>query len=409
MRPPCGTGGVARGDSGMSEDKLPLAGVRVVELSHMVMGPSIGLILADLGADVIKVEPPGGDKTRRLRGSGAGYFTMYNRNKRSICVDVKSEAGLDIVRELVRGADVLVENFRSGTMDRLGLSWEALSAVNPRLVYCSARGFLSGPYAQRTALDEVAQMMGGLAYMTGPPGRPLRAGASVIDVTGGMFGVIAILAALQARERTGRGQHVTSALYETTAFLVGQHMAQLAVTGEPARPMPVRISAWAIYDIFDAADGEQVFVAVVSDGQWRKFCEEFGLEDFRADPALAENAARVERRDEILPRVREVLGALPHGEIMRRLETIGLPYAPVARPEDLFDDPHLNESGGLLPVTVPGGAATRLPALPVEMGGGRLQRRRDVPEAGADTDEVLAELGYDAARIAALRADGVAG
>ncbi len=393
----------------MSGDNLPLAGIRVVELSHMVMGPSIGLILADLGADVIKVEPPGGDKTRRLRGSGAGYFTMYNRNKRSICVDVKSEAGLGIVRALVDRADVLVENFRSGTMDRLGLSWDALSASNERLVYCSARGFLSGPYAHRTALDEVAQMMGGLAYMTGPPGRPLRAGASVIDVTGGMFGVIAVLAALQERERTGRGQRVTSALYETTAFLVGQHMAQLAVTGEPARPMPVRISAWAIYDIFDAADGEQVFVAVVSDGQWRKFCEAFGLDDLGSDPALAENSERVAQRDRILPRVREILGAMPHDALMQRLESVGLPYAPVARPEDLFDDRHLNESGGLLPVTVPGGDATRLPALPVEMDGARPQQRRDVPGPGDHTDEVLGELGYDAERIAALRGDGVAG
>ncbi len=393
----------------MSDDNLPLAGIQVVELSHMVMGPSIGLILADLGADVIKVEPPGGDKTRRLRGSGAGYFTMYNRNKRSICVDVKSAEGLEIVRTMAGKADVLVENFRCGTMDRLGLSYDAMSADNARLVYCSARGFLSGPYAHRTALDEVAQMMGGLAYMTGPPGRPLRAGASVIDVTGGMFGVIAVLAALQQRERTGRGQHVTSALFETTAFLVGQHMAQLAVTGEPARPMPVRISAWAIYDIFDAADGEQVFVAVVSDGQWPKFCNAFGLEDLAADDGLAENAARVAARERILPRVREVFAGLTQAELMSRLEAVGLPYAPVARPEDLFEDPHLSESGGLVDVTVPEGDATRLPALPLEMGQGRPGVRRDVPTVGAHTDAVLAELGYDAARIAALREAGVTG
>ena len=312
------------------------------------------------------------------------------------------------MRDLARRADVLVENFRGGTMDRLGLSWQALSADNERLVYCSARGFLSGPYQHRTALDEVAQMMGGLAYMTGPPGRPLRAGASVIDVTGGMFGVIAILAALQQRAQTGRGQHVTSALYETTAFLVGQHMAQLAVTGEAARPMPVRISAWAIYDIFDTGDGEQVFVAVVSDGQWKKFCAEFGLDDFAADASLVENAARVARRDDILPRVRDVLGALPRDALMQRLEAVGLPYAPVARPEDLFNDPHLND-GGLLPVTVPGDGATKLPALPVELDGARLPQRRDVPLAGAHTDEVLAELGYDPGRIDALRADGVTG
>ena len=228
----------------MPSSPLPLSAIRVIELSHMVMGPSMGLILGDMGADVVKVEPPGGDKTRKLRGSGAGYFAMYNRNKRSIAVDLKTERGVEIVRKLAADADVVIENFREGTVDKLGLGYDVLSAANPGLIYCSARGFLKGPYDHRTALDEVAQMMGGLAYMTGPPGRPLRAGASVIDVAGGMFGVIAILGALEARHNSGRGQHVTSALYETTAFLVGQHMAQLAVTGEAARPMPARISAW---------------------------------------------------------------------------------------------------------------------------------------------------------------------
>lgn len=386
---------------------MPLQGLKVVELSHMVMGPSVGLILGDLGADVIKIEPPGGDKTRRLRGSGAGYFTMYNRNKRSVCIDVKSERGLALVRELVSDADILVENFRSGTMDRLGLSYAALSELNPRLIYCSARGFLSGPYEQRTALDEVAQMMGGLAYMTGPPGRPLRAGASVIDVTGGMFAVIAVLAAVEQRHRTSRGQHLTSALYETTAFLVGQHMAQLAVTGEAAKPMPVRISAWAIYDIFDTADAEQVFVAVVSDGQWQQFCTHFELTEFAADRSLDENAARVARRDEILPRVREVLGRMDKAQLMEQLGKVGLPYAPVAKPEDLFDDPHLNARGGMLDVTVPGGDATRLPALPVQFGSDRPGKRLDVPRAGEHTDAVLAELGIDAATIAKMREAGL--
>ncbi|MEO1576950.1 MAG: CaiB/BaiF CoA-transferase family protein, partial [Pseudomonadota bacterium] len=317
----------------MNRPPRPLAGLRVIELSHMVMGPSAGLVLADLGATVIKVEPPGGDKTRLLKGSGAGYFTMYNRNKHSVCVDLKSAEGRDIVIDMVREADVLVENFRGGTMDRLGLGQETLRAMNPRLIYCSARGFLKGPYEHRTALDEVTQMMGGLAYMTGPPGRPLRAGASVIDVMGGMFGVIGILAALQERERTGEGQHVTSALYESTAFLVGQHMAQMAVLGEPAQPMPTRISAWAVYDIFESRDGEKVFVAVVSDGQWRKFCEAFDLGDIGQDPELATNAARVSARDRIIPRVSEVLGGYDKQDLMRALEAVGLPYAPIARPQ----------------------------------------------------------------------------
>ena len=391
----------------MNRPSLPLDGLRVIELSHMVMGPSAGLVLADLGATVIKVEPPGGDKTRLLKGSGAGYFTMYNRNKHSVCVDLKTQEGREIVQDLVREADVLVENFRGGTMDRLGLGYDALSSINARLIYCSARGFLQGPYEHRTALDEVTQMMGGLAYMTGPPGRPLRAGASVIDVMGGMFGVIGILAALEQRHVTGKGQRVTSALYESTAFLVGQHMAQMAMLGEPAKPMPARISAWAIYDIFESRDTERVFVAVVSDGQWRKFCEAFDLGDVGRDDSLAANAARVAARDRIIPRVREVLGRFDKSELMRRLEDCGLPYAPIARPEDLFDDPHLNDSGGLVPVTAVNGVATRLPALPVSFDQARPGLRRDVPSAGADTDEVLRELGLNDEQIAALRARGI--
>ena len=383
----------------MTDQELPLAGIRVVELSHMVMGPSAGLLLADLGADVIKVEPLAGDNTRRLRGSGAGYFSMYNRNKRSVCIDLKSERGREIAQRLISKADIFIENFRPGAMDQAGYGYDELAKDNPGLLYYSARGFLSGPYEQRTALDEVAQMMGGLAYMTGPPGQPLRAGASVVDVAGGMFGVIGILSALEMRRRTGRGQRIDSALFESTAFLVGQHMAQHAVTGEPAPPMPVRVSAWAIYDIFDCKDDKQVFVAVVSDTQWKKFCEHFSLDEFARDETLADNAGRVRRRDTIIPRVRSLLQGFSAGELMERLDRCGLPYAPISRPEDLFEDPHLLASGGLLDVTTPEGKRTRLPALPVQMDGKRPGLRRDVPQQGEHTREVMQELGFSDSEI----------
>ncbi len=386
----------------MTDQELPLDGISVVEFSHMVMGPSAGLLLADLGADVIKVEPLDGDNTRRLRGSGAGYFSMYNRNKRSVCIDLKSEQGRDIARRLIRNADVFIENFRPGAMDKAGYGYDELAKDNPGLLYYSARGFLSGPYEQRTALDEVAQMMGGLAYMTGPPGQPLRAGASVIDVMGGMFGVIGILSALEMRRRNGRGQRIDSALFESTAFLVGQHMAQYAVTGEPAPPMPVRISAWAIYDIFDCKDGKQVFVAVVSDTQWKKFCDDFSLDEFARDETLAGNAGRVDRRGTIIPRVRSLFQGFNAGELMQRLDRCGLPYAPIARPEDLFEDPHLLASGGLLDMTTPEGRRTSLPALPVQMDGKRPGLRRAVPQQGEHTREVLQELGFTDADISAL-------
>ncbi|MGA0001227.1 MAG: CaiB/BaiF CoA transferase family protein [Steroidobacteraceae bacterium] len=388
---------------------LPLAGIKVVEFTHMVMGPAVGAILVELGAEVIKVEPIGGDATRNLPGSGAGYFAMYNRNKHSICLDLKSPAGLGVAHRLAAAADVLVENFRGGAMEKLGLGYEQLAPLNPGLIYCSEKGFLAGPYEHRTALDEVAQMMGGLAYMTGPPGRPLRAGSSVIDVTGGMFGVIGILAALQQWHRTGRGQKVSSALFETTAYLVGQHMAQFAVTGQAARPMPVRISAWAIYDVFETADDQQVFVGVVSDSLWRRFCQAFALDDLARDPQLAANADRVAARERLLPRVRDLFRSFRRDELIERLERTGLPFAPIGRPEDLFDDPHLQASGGLEEVTLPSGTATRLPRLPLEMAGRRPSSGGHLPRVGEHTQAVLGSLGYGEAEIAGLLQEGAAG
>ena len=388
---------------------LPLKGIRVVEFTHMVMGPAVGAILVELGADVIKVEPVGGDATRELVGSGAGYFPMYNRNKKSICLNLKDPRGLEVARKLIANSDVLVENFRSGTMDKLGLGYEALSQDNPRLIYCSEKGFLSGPYENRTALDEVAQMMGGLAYMTGPPGRPLRAGASVIDVTGGMFGVIGILAALEARHRTGRGQKVSSSLFETTVYLVGQHMAQKAVTGEAARPMPVRISAWAIYDVFDTRDEKQIFVGVVSDALWVTFCKAFELHELGADANYRTNTQRVRARDVLLPKVRDLLRGYDRAELVARLEKAGIPFAPINRPEDMFEDPHLLASGGLGEVHFLNGVRAKLPNLPLELDGRRPTRGGSLPQAGEHTSEVLAELGLSGEEISALAEAKVVG
>ncbi len=388
----------------------PLAGLRVIEFTHMVMGPTVGHILAGLGADVVRVEPLGGDQTRRLLGSGAGYYPMYNRGKRSICLDLKAEAGLAVARDLIAGADILVENFRPGALDRLGLGYEAMAASNPGLIYCSEKGFLPGPYEQRTALDEVAQMMGGLAYMTGPPGRPLRAGASVIDVTGGMFGVIGILSALHERgatgpNGTGRGQKVVASLFETTAYLVGQHMAQFAVTGKPAAPMPARVSAWAVYDVFETQD-EPLFIGVVTDALWEKFCALFGLDELWADESLRKNNARVLARDRILPTIRALVSRMTRAEVMARLEGSGMPFAPIGKPEELFDDPHL-ATGGLEPVTLDDGRETKLPTIPLEMAGGRPGQPQTLAKPGEQSRELLAGLGYDDDAIAALIASGV--
>ena len=379
----------------MNASNKPLTGIKVIEMTHMVMGPAVGAILGDLGAEVIKIEPISGDKTRVLKKSGSGYFLTYNRNKRSLAMDIKKEEGKKIVQSLIRKSDVFIENFRPGAMDKLGFSYEEFSKLNSELIYCSAKGFLKGPYEHRTALDEVAQMMGGLAYMTGPPGRPLRAGSSVIDIMGGMFGAIAILAALQERQTTKKGQKVTSALYENVVYLMGQHMAQTATTGSPPPPMSVRVAAWAVYDIFDTEDGEQIFIGVVSDTQWKLFCESFGLDDYANDESLDLNKGRVEKRDVIIPRLQELFRTFTKNDLMKKLDSTGLPFAPISKPEDLFDDVHLNESGGLLDIEIPTGGKTKLPAMPINMDDRRFDVHTPVPKVGEHSIKILEELGMD--------------
>ena len=384
--------------------QAPLSGLKVIEFSHMVMGPCAGLMLADMGADVIKVEPIGGDKTRRLRGAGAGYFPMYNRNKKSIAINLKSTEGKAAILKMIKEADVFIENFRPGALDKLGFGYDDLKALNPRLIYCSEKGFLDGPYSHRTALDEVTQMMGGLAYMTGPPGRPLRAGSSVIDVTGGMFGAMGVMAALNERHSTGKGKYVSAALFETTVFLVGQHMAQRTVTGTPAAPMPARVSSWAIYQLFDTKDDEQVFVGVVSDGQWKILCNAFGLEHLLEDSELAENRDRVIHKDKFLPQIVEKFKLLTKAELMEKIENLGLPFSPIGKPEEMFDDLHLNAGGGLLDMEMEDGERCKLPALPISFDGERLGLHLDPPKAGEHTVELLQKLGLD---IAELKSKGI--
>ena len=375
--------------------QLPLAGLRVVEFTHMVMGPACGLALADLGADVVKVEPaPEGDNTRRLQGAGTGFFTVFNRNKRSLAVDIKAPEGMALVGSLIARSDILIENFRPGALDKLGLSWEALKAEHPRLIYCSCKGFLPGPYAHRTALDEVVQMMGGLAYMTGLPGKPMRAGSSINDILGGTFAALGILAAVIERQSTGRGKHVQAGLFENNALLVAQHMAQGFMTGEFPPPMGVRRPAWPVYDIFDTADGGQVFVGVVTESQWRVMCESFGLTALADNSALRTQPDRQAARGWMLPVVAAAFGLLTKPALMARCESLGLPFAPIAAPVDLFEDPHLAEPGAMLPITLPDGRVMKVPGLPLALDGERLALRRDVPSVGQHNAELLSELGW---------------
>jgi len=394
-----------------NKNTLPYAGLKFIEFTQMVMGPTCGMVLADLGAEVIKIEPIDGDKTRKLLGSGSGFFPMFNRNKKSLAIDLTQEKGRQLVEQLIAKADVVCENFKPGTMKKLGLDYVTLKEKYPRLIYVSNKGFLPGPYDHRTALDEVVQMMGGLAYMTGPLERPLRAGTSVNDIMGGIFGAIGVLAALKERESTGLGQEIQSALFENNVFLVGQHMMQYAVTGKAAKPMPNRISAWAIYDVFEVLDGEKIFLAVVTDTQWQIFCEAFAFADLFKDPTLKTNNMRVEQRARLIPMIQERLVNISAKEIGHIFESNGLPYAPITRPDELFEDKHLIQTGGLAPITITdgprAGTESAIPLLPFSMNGERLGVRENPPRVGQHTKEVLQNLGYTALEIAALIKSGV--
>jgi len=385
---------------------LPLEGVRVVEFAHMVMGPSCGLVLADLGAEVIKIEPLKGDNTRHLEHAGSGFFPVFNRNKKSLAVDLQHPEGNKLVLKLLGTADVLTENFRPGALDKLGFSYARLTQDNPRLIYCSLKGFLHGPYEHRPALDEVTQMMGGLAYMTGLPDRPLRAGSSVVDIMGGTFAAVAILAALRSRESTGRGMQVASALFESTAYLVAQHMAQFELTGEAPPPMSVKRPAWGVYDIFETAGGGRLFIGVVTDTQWEAFCRDFGLADLFQDSRLRTNGQRVKERAWLIPRINQITKRHAQDELAAKLEAIGMPFAPIARPWDLLDDPHLNASGGLIE-TRARGKTIHVPALPVSLDGERLSLRANPPRVGENARELLAALGCSPQEIESLRDRGI--
>jgi crotonobetainyl-CoA:carnitine CoA-transferase CaiB-like acyl-CoA transferase len=372
---------------GAARARLPLTGIRVVEFTHMVMGPTCGMILGDLGAEVIKVEPPGGDKTRLLIGSGAGFFRVFNRNKKSVTADLSDPKDRARIDKLIASADIVSENFRPGALKKHGLDYASLKNKHKRLIYVSHKGFLPGPYEHRVALDEVVQMMAGLAYMTGPPGRPLRAGSSVNDIMGGMFGAIGALAALAERQHTGRGQEVQVGLFENCVFLSAQHMQQYVTTGVAARPMPDRINAWGVFDLFETSDESQVFLGVVTDTQWAVFGRAFELGDMADDPRLASNILRVQARDWMIPALRDIIKRRSSVEVQAVFEREGLPYAPIVKPEQLFEDPHLLASGGLADLTLENGEKTPVPLLPLLLGGRHLKPRMPLPKVGEHDGE----------------------
>ncbi len=388
-------------------NNAPLKDIKVLEFTHAVMGPCAGLMLADMGAEVLHIEPINGDSTRRLKGFGTGYFWFYNRNKKSLAVNLKSKEGLELIYKLVKNYDVVVENFGPGTMDRLGLGYEKLKTYNNQLIYCSLKGFLSGPYEKRHAMDEVVQMMGGLAYMTGREGDPLRAGTSVIDITGGMFGYIGILIALLEREKTGEGGFVKSALFETCAFLMGQHMAYSSQIDYQIPPMPSRVSAWSIYKVFDTKDNDKVFIGIISEKHWERLCEVFEWSDWATDARLETNNQRIDERDWFLPALDERVKGFTKSDIIERCDKGHIPFAPISKPEDLFEDEQLNKGNSLMEVTMNDGISTMLPKFPLEYKGTRVEKRLDPPKIGEHTKEVLKSLNIDDDTITKMVAEGI--
>jgi crotonobetainyl-CoA:carnitine CoA-transferase CaiB-like acyl-CoA transferase len=390
-------------------DFRPLSGIRVVEMTHMIMGPSCGMFLGQLGAEVIKVEPPAGDKTRYLSGMGSPFFPLFNRGKKSVQLDTATELGRAALDKLLATADVFVDNFRDESLARMGADPVELRQRFPRLILASHKGFLSGPYQERTAMDEVVQMMTGLAYMTGPTGRPLRVGSSANDIMGGLFGALSVVCAIMERETTGRGRDLRVGLFENCLLLVAQHMVQFELEGVNPPPMPERTFSWPVYDIFTTIDGKQIFVSAVTEGQWATLCDILGLPALKADPRLQTKMDTINARSWTLPIITGVIAGRHFDELVTVFEEKGISFSPIAKPGDMFQHPHVMRPGGLATSRMPDGRTFRAPALPFEVDGTMMTGGGDLPEVGQHTDEVLGALGLSAKDIEAARGQRPAG
>ncbi len=392
---------------------LPLEGVKVIELSHIVAGPSGGMILADLGADVLKIEnPDSGDTSRNRSGDGATFFT-YGRNKRYMALDLRHKKGKKIFEQLVARSDVVLDNFAPGALKRLGLDYSWGKRVNPRIIYCSVKGFLPGPYADRPFLDELAQMAGGLAYLTGLKDQPMRAGASITDIGAATYGVIGILAALYRRQATGKGDCVEAGLFETIVFWISQYITRSQMTGSNPPPRGARKSGmgatmgWGVYELFPTKTGKPVFIAVSGNRHWTGLCDALGFDDWRDSAEFNSNGKRSSQKVRIAARIAKETVKLTYNDITRRLYKGLVPYAPVGTPLDLVNEKHLNEGNYWLPLKTPR-QSLKVPKLPLSMGETTDFTMRLQPAClGAHTDQILKELGYKNAEIKALKSEKI--
>lgn len=397
-----------------------LKDLRILDLTRALAGPFCTMMLGDLGADVIKVERPGsGDDSRGWGPPFVGepygpypgesaYFIAANRNKRSITVDLKDPAGQEIVRRLAAASDVLVENFVTGTMDRLGLGYDDLRTVNGRLVYCSISGYgRTGPYAERPGYDFIIQAEGGMMSITGPAeGPPSRVGIPIVDITAGMFAATAILAALRARDMSGEGQLVDVSLLDTQAALLTNVASNYLVGGAPPRRYGNAHPNLAPYEAFRARD-RWFALAAANERQWALLCDVIGRPELRDDPRFATNSQRVSNRQELLTVLNEVFAAQDAAHWLAALERAGLPCGPINTVEDVFAHPQAGPRQMVLEAEHPTAGTVRMAGFPYKLSGTPAAVRRPPPRLGEHTDEVLRELSYSAAEIAALREGAV--
>ncbi|GIK37296.1 MAG: hypothetical protein BroJett011_11290 [Chloroflexota bacterium] len=392
-----------------------LAGIRVIDLSRVMAGPYCTMLLGDLGADVIKIEAPGqGDDSRHwgppfAPGGESAYFLCANRNKRSLTLNLKSERGLAILRELIRQGDVLVENFRAGTLEGWGLSYDELQRLRPGLIYCTITGYgYTGPDRDRPGYDFAIQAEGGIMSLTGPAdGEPHKVGVAIADITTGLFAANAILASLFARERIGAGQRIDLSLLDCQVAWLANVASEYLVSGQPPQRYGNAHPTVVPYQVFKAQDRHFVF-AVGNDSQWRKFCRAVDRAEWAEDVRFATNAARVEHRAALIPRLSELFATRTAEEWLAHLAEIGIPAAPINTVDQVLAHPQVQARGMQVEVNHPTAGPLPLVGSPLHITTTPPQIRYPPPLLGQHTNPILAGLlGYDSAAIAALKAEGV--